>query len=99
MSNINLDEKQMKLFARLARKNPKIIENIRKVYLDNELDNVDPYDYMDLIEARIKKDVDKMSNKEMIDYWIDFYDADAGIIPEAIIKKLNPKEKDLLDIE
>ena len=97
MNNMNLDPKAVKIFRKLARKDKKIIERIRKVYFENELDDFDFENYYDEIVKIIKKNVKSMPAKELIEYWEDCYDMDFEIVPKKTLKTLTEKEREIIN--
>lgn len=97
MSNINLDQKKTQIFRKLAKKDKTIIERIRKVYLENELESADIEDFYDVIDKLIKERVKKISKKELIEYWEDCYDADFEIVPKKTLKTLTKKEMEIIN--
>ena len=96
---MNIDEKKVKLFRKLARKSPSAIKEIRRMWLENELDciNIEDY-YGSEKEYFYRKKAKKMSIGALLTYWVDIYDADASVLPKKIVKTLTESERELLEI-
>ena len=94
--NPNLDPKHSALLNKLANKDKTVVERIRKVVLQNEWDEFEAWEYVDEIRKIIKSKVKKMSKKQLLEYWEDFYDADLDIVPKKTLKTLTEKEKKFL---
>ena len=98
--NYNIDKKRVKLFRKLARKSPSAIKEIRRMWLENELDciNIEDY-YGSEKEYFYRKEAKKMSIGALLTYWVDIYDADAYVLPKRVINSLTDNEKITLDID
>jgi len=73
-------EKRKKILKKLAKKDPRIIENIRKTILKSEL-------------KMLRESVKKMSNKDLFDYWDALYDSNLDVVPKKTQKTLTDNEK------
>ena len=97
---MNLDEKQVKLFRKLARKSPSAIKEIRRMWLENEIDCIDWEDYYGSEkEKKLRKEAKKMTVGALLTYWVDCYDCDTYVLPKRVLKSLTDNEKITLDIE
>jgi len=99
--NHNIDEKKIKLFRKLARKNSTVIQRIRKVYRevirDNYLCNGYCSDsYANSIAKKFSKNI---SIRRLLDFWVVYYDANVNIFPKNAVKTFTDKQKITLDIE
>lgn len=96
---MNINKDTTNLIKKLSRKHPEIINLIREIYLDSELIDFDPNDYLEEISEIITSRVKRMSKKELLEYYFECLDADPNLLPKKVIKSLTKKEKEILDIE
>lgn len=98
--NHNLDEKKVKLFRKLARKNATVIQRIRKVYREVIRDNYlcNGYCSERYANSIAKKFSKEISIRRLLDFWVVYYDADANIFPKNAVKTFTKKQIETLDI-
>ena len=99
--NYNIDEKKVKLFKRLAKRNATVIQRLRKLYHNDIKDEYIVNGEFPEREAEklAKSYSSKISPNGLCNFWVDYYDADAGIFPKNAVKTFSIKDKFTLDIE
>lgn len=97
--NYNIDEKKIKLFKRLAKKNATVLQRLRKLYHNDIKDDYICNGYLNESDAEklAKSYSSKMSPNWLCNFYVDYYDADPCIFPKNAVKTFSEKEIETLD--